>query len=104
MRVWALSGTVFGVGDVVEPGDNLTVLVGLLNRDMGHEPIGAGSVPVFLPRLDVDHVTGAYLLHNAAAGPNVADPVGDVEGLALGVVMPGGSGARGESYVGAADG
>src|ERR687886_1590026 len=102
-----LSGAVLGVGDVVEPGHDLTGVVGFLDGDVGHEPVGGGAVPVLLAGLDVDDVAGADLLDlggavGAAAG-DVADAVGDVEGLALRVVVPGSAGARGEPDVCAAD-
>src|SRR3954468_16084639 len=80
------------VGDVVEPGHDPPVGVGLLDGDVGHEPVRGGSVPVLLAGFDVDHVAGSDLL-NAVVGGDEADAVGDVEGLALGVVVPGGAGA-----------
>src|SRR3954452_20843975 len=105
--VWRLGeglGAVLLVGDVVEPGDDLTVLVCLLHRDVCHVPVGGRAVPVLLARLDVDDVARADLLDPVASGRDEADAVGDVEGLALGVVVPGGAGSRGEPDVGAADG
>ena len=59
-------------------------------------------MPVFLVRFDVDDVAGPDLLDRSAASAHVADAVGDVEGLALGVGVPGGAGAGAEP-VGAAD-
>ena len=79
------SGSVLLVGDVVEPGHDLAVLVGFLDGDVGHEPVGGGSVPVLLAGLDVDDVAGADLLDAPGARVATADAVGDVEGLALGV-------------------
>src|SRR4051794_41099714 len=102
--VRAGSGAVLLVGDVVEPGDDLAVGVGLLDGDVRHEPVGGGAVPVLLARLDVDDVTGADLLHVAASAGDVADAVGDVERLSAGMGVPGGPGAGGEPDVGAADG
>ena len=69
--------------DVVEPGDDLAVLVGLLDGDVGHEAVGGGAVPVLLAGFDVDDVAGADLLDGRRGGRQ-ADAVGDVQGLALG--------------------
>src|SRR3954454_19067678 len=98
------SGAVLVVGDVVEPGHDLTVLVGLLDGDVRHEPVGRGAVPVLLAGLDVDDVAGMDLLHVTTAAGDVADAVGDVQGLPAGVGVPGGPGSGGEADVGAADG
>src|SRR3954454_6390143 len=96
------SGSVFLVSHVLEPGHDLPVAVGLLDGDVRHEPVGRRSVPVLFARLDIDHVAGADLLYLTAAAGDIADAVGDVERLPLGVVMPGGAGAGGESHVGTA--
>ena len=98
MREWWAergSGAVLLVGDVVEPGHDLAVVVGLLDGDVRHEPVGGGAVPVLLVRLDVDDVAGTDLLDVAAAAGDVPDPVGDVERLALGVACARRSGRRG---------
>jgi hypothetical protein len=99
----ALVAAVLLVGDVIEPGHDLTVLVGLLDRDVRHEACGGRAVPVLLARLDVDDVAGADLLRLAAAAGDVPHAVGDVERLSLGVVVPCGAGAGGEADVGATD-
>ena len=98
------SGAVLFVGDVVEPGDHLAPVVGFLDGDVRHEPVGGGAMPVLLVRLDVDDVAGADLLNGAAATGDVPDPVGDVDRLALGGGLARSPGARGEADVGAADG
>src|SRR5215212_3152187 len=90
--VMLCSRLIFLVRDVVEPGDNLAVLIGLLHGDVRHVALGCGAVPVLFTRLDVDDVTGADLLHPAACG-HEANTVGDVERLTLGVVVPSGAGA-----------
>src|SRR4051812_31781062 len=97
------SSSVLFVGHVVEPGDDVPVLVGFLHGDVCHEPFGGGAVPVFLAGLDVDHVAGPDLLYAAVAGGDEPDAVGDVERLAFGVVVPGGACAGRESNMGAAD-
>jgi len=55
------------VGDVLEPGDDLTVFVGFLQRDVRHEPVRGGAVPVFLARLDVNDASGPDLGNRPAA-------------------------------------
>ena len=97
------SGAVLLVADVVEPGHDLPLVVGFLDGDVGHEAAGGGAVPVLLAGLDVDDVARADLLRLAAAAGDVPDAVGDVEGLAPRVVVPGGPRAGCEPDVGAAD-
>jgi len=89
---------------VIEPGDDLSVVVGFMDSDVGHEPVGCGAVSVLLARFDAGHVAGAHLLGGATSAGDVADAVGDVQRLAAGVGVPGGAGAGGEADVGAADG
>ena len=60
-------------------------------RTVGHQAIGRGTVPVFFSRFDVDDVAGSDLLDAACAGRDETDSVGDVEGLSLGVMVPGGA-------------
>src|SRR5947209_7238769 len=86
-----------------EPGDG-PVLVRLLDRDVSHEAVGCRTVPVLLPRLDVDDVPGTNLVHLATATGDQADAVGHVQRLAPGVRVPSGAGTRRESHVGTADG
>ena len=91
------------VGDVLEPGHDLSVVVGFLDGDVGHEAVRGRAVPVLLAGFDVDDVAGADLLDAAVPGRDEADAVGDVQGLTLRVVMPGGARAGGEPDVCAAD-
>src|SRR4051794_27923965 len=99
-----VSGSVLVVGDVVEPGDDLAVLVGFLHGNVSHEPGGGGSVPVLLAGLDVDHVARTDLLDPAATSCDESDAVCDVQRLTLRVVVPGGAGTGREPHVGAAEG
>jgi alpha-1,2-mannosyltransferase len=46
------------VGDVVAPRRRRALLVDLEHRQVGHEPVGGGAVPVLLPRLEEDAVAG----------------------------------------------
>ena len=71
---------------------------------MDHEPVRRGAVPVLLVGLEVDAVAGADHLRRRRRGGRQADPVGDVQGLAQRVAVPGGPGAGDEADVGAADG
>ena len=73
-----------------EPCHDLALLIGLLHRDMRHETVGCGAVPMFLVGLDEDDVAGPGLRRLAAAVADEPDPVGDVERLALGGRVPGG--------------
>src|SRR5215203_4448107 len=45
-------GAVFLVGDVLAPGYGTAGVVSLLHRDVGHEPVRGGPVPVVLARLE----------------------------------------------------
>jgi hypothetical protein len=44
---------------VLAPGDGAARVVGLLHRDVGHEALGGGAVPVVLVGLEEDAVAGA---------------------------------------------
>lgn len=81
---------------MVEPGDDLAVVVGFLHRDVGHEAVWRSPVPVLFAWLDVDDVAGPDLLDAPGTGRDETDSVRDVERLTLGVV-PGGAGARREA-------
>src|SRR4051812_34437276 len=71
---------------------------------MGHESVRGCAVPVLFTWFDVDDVPGADFLDAASAVGDVADAIGDVEGLAAGVGVPCGAGAGGEADVGASHG
>src|SRR4029453_16281606 len=87
------------VGDQVAPlGLRAATLAGALpHRQVAHELVGGGAVPVPLARGRVDGLAGMDLDDLAAAGLDEADALGDVEGLAQGVAVPGGAGARGDA-------
>ena len=89
---------------MIEPRDDFSVVVGFLDGDLGHGPVGCGAVPVLLAGLDVDGVARAHLLDGAAAACDVADAVGDIQRLTAAESAPGSAGARREADVGAADG
>src|SRR5437016_1856339 len=45
------------VGDVLAPRDGAALVVDLLHREVGHEAVGGGAVPVLLARLEEDPIT-----------------------------------------------
>src|SRR5947208_10632598 len=49
---------VFLVAHVFAPRDDAALLVGLLHRDMRHEPLRRSAVPVILARLEEDAIAG----------------------------------------------
>ena len=65
-------------------------------RQVCHEPVGCGTVPVVLAGLEEHAVSGSDHLNGPA--PALAEPVtlGHVDVLAQGVGVPGGAGAGGE--------
>src|SRR5262245_15724282 len=86
---------VLGIGDVLAPG-RAGALVDLEHREVGHEAVGGGAVPVVLAGLEENAVAGVDLLDRSAAALAPADALGDVDGLAVGVGVPGRAGARRE--------
>jgi hypothetical protein len=70
---------------------------GFGDGQVGHEVLGGGAVPVLLVGRRVDDVARADLGDLAAAGLHQTLSVGDVEGLADGVGVPGGAGVRREA-------
>src|SRR5918999_5120707 len=89
-------GVVLLVAYVLAPGDGAARFVDLLHGYVGHEAVRGGAVLVVLTRLEEHAVAGADHLDLSAAALAEADSLGDVDGLAVGVGVPGGSGARGE--------
>ena len=81
-------GAVLLVADVLTPRDGAALLVDLLHREVGHEAVGGGAVPVVLARLEEHPVAGADHLDLPAAALAEADALGDVDGLAVGVGVP----------------
>ncbi len=63
---------------------------------VGHEMLGAGSVPVLLVGLEAHGIAGADDLGRRAAAPSEPHAFGDVQDLAQGVSVPGRAGAGGE--------
>src|SRR5919204_4527815 len=77
------------VGDLGAPGHGVPLLARLLEREVRHEAGRRGAVPVVLARLEEDAVARADDLDRAAAPLAQADALGDVDGLAVRVRVPG---------------
>lgn len=82
-------GGVLLVGDVLEPGHDLAVVVGFLGGDVRHNRPAVAPCQCSSPGSMWATSPGADLVRLTAASGDVPDAVGDVERLALGVVMPG---------------
>ena len=88
------------VDDVVAPlgfGPLLPLGEGLGHREVGHEVLGGGSVPVPFIRRGVDGVPGTDLGEGVVPGLHVSTAVRDVQRLPVRVAMPGGVRAGGEA-------
>src|SRR3954447_1393639 len=95
---------VVAVRYVGKPRDDLALAVGLLHGHVGHESVRCRAVPMLFIGLDVDHIAGPNFPDLSVPAGDESDAVSDVEGLALGVVVPGSAGAGGKPDVCAADG
>ena len=73
------------------PGGGVAGVVGLLDRDVDHEAVWGGAVPVVLAGLEEHTVAGADDLDGAAFALAEADPLGDVDRLPERVGVPGGA-------------
>src|SRR5215211_494066 len=89
-------GAVLFVADVLTPRDGAALIVDFLHRYVGHEAARGGTMPVVLPRLEEHAVAGADHLDRLATALTEAYALCEVDGLAVGVGVPRGSGARGE--------
>src|SRR4051812_14448223 len=95
---------VVAVGYMVKPCDDLALAVGLLHGHVGHESVRCRAVPMLFIGLDVDHIAGPNFPNLSVPVGDESDAIGHVEGLALGVTVPGSAGAGGEPDMCAADG
>src|SRR5919202_660454 len=89
-------GAVLLVADVLAPRHGVAFVVYLHHREVGHEAVWGGAVPVILAGLEEHAVARADHLDRSAAPLREADALGDVDGLAVRVGVPRGSRARGE--------
>src|SRR6266508_679363 len=93
-------GGVLGLGDMWSPGCVVPFVVDIEHRDVGHETVRGGAVPMLLARLEEHAVTGPDHLDRAAAALREADAFGDEDRLPVGVGVP--RGARGRCEMDAA--
>src|SRR5579864_8193362 len=77
------------LADVDTPGDDVAVLVCLLDCDVRHEPGRCGAVPVVLTRLEEDTVPGPDHLDRATLTLAKADTFGDPDRLPMRMRVPG---------------
>src|SRR5579875_4082556 len=75
------------------PRDGSAALVGLLDRDVNHEAVRDGAMPVVLARLEEHAVAGADHLGRGALALAEPDPLGDEDRLAVRMGVPGGAGS-----------
>jgi hypothetical protein len=73
-------------GDVLAPGRGVAIVVDLEHREVGHEAVRGGAVPVVLAGLEEHTLAWADHLDRPAAELREADPLGDVDDLAVGWV------------------
>src|SRR4051812_27461125 len=77
------------LGDGLEPGGGVAAVgLGLQQRQVAHERLGGGAVPVVLVRRADDRLTGVDAQHLTVTGADQADALGDVQGLTDRVGMP----------------
>src|SRR5579863_9310425 len=80
------------------PVDDVARVVLLLHRDVRHEAVLGGAVPVVLSRLEEDPVTGPDDLDRTALTLAQSDALGHEDRLAVRVGVPSGPGSRGEMH------
>src|SRR4051812_36905896 len=86
---------------MVAPRDWVVGGVHSLHRQVGHQTIRGGAVPMVFTGLEIDTVARANDLDRTAPAPTTADAFGDIDRLAIGVGVPGGAGTGGEVHQGA---
>src|SRR5215211_3977400 len=100
VRVDRRRAAVLLVAHGLAPGDDLALVVGLLHRDVDHEPGRRGAVPVVLARFEEDLVAGTDHLDLIALALATADVVRHPDRLAAGMRVPPSAGPRREIDVG----
>jgi hypothetical protein len=81
---------------VLAPGRGVALIIDLDHRHVGHKAVGGGSVPVVLAGLKEHSVAEPDDLDRAAATLTEAAPLGDVDGLPVGVGVPSRAGTGSE--------
>ena len=76
------------VADVCAPGRADPLVADLDQRQVGHEAVAAGAMPMLLTWREEDAVAGADHLDWPAAPLYETDALGDVDRLAVGMGMP----------------
>src|SRR5439155_24928980 len=89
--------TVLLIGDVCAPGGGFSVFGDLNQRQVGHESLRRGAVPVILAGFEDDAAARADLFHRGTATLHATDALRDVDGLTVGMRVPGGARAGGET-------
>src|SRR3954451_23119409 len=84
-------GGVLLVCDVVAPCDGVALVVDFLHRHVGHEAVGGRAVPVVFASPEEHAVARTDDLDRTAAALAETDAFGHVDGLAVGMGVPGGS-------------
>ena len=67
---------------MVAPGDDVALLVGLLHRDVGHEPCRGGAVPVVLAGLEDATAARRYFFESVRAYTELAS----IRGVGLSLI------------------
>lgn len=84
------------IDDMLAPSRALTSAADLKHGEMGHEAIRSGTVPVLFAWLEKDAIPRINHLDLPAAALRAADPLADMDSLAMRVGIPRRSGARRE--------
>ena len=88
LRRGTLDGQVLGVGHLLAPLRLRAIRGRLPHRQVRHEAVGCGPMPVPFPGRSGDGIAGMDLDDPAAAGLAPAQAIGDVERLAHGMPVP----------------
>ncbi len=75
------------VGGVLAPSRTVPLLVDFEHREVGHEAVRGGAVPVLFIGLEEDAIAGTDDLDRPATMLAPANTLGDVDGLPVGVGM-----------------
>jgi hypothetical protein len=82
-----LLGVLF-IAHVLAPAGAIAFVVDVEHREVGHEAVGSGTMPVLLTRLEEHAVTWSHDLDRLATTLTQADSLGNVDGLAVWMRVP----------------